>query len=891
MTLQVFNSAGGNDEVSFPSGDRHSTARQLLADCVAEIQRVRDSAKPASSGDQSPLASAMAMLDQLRYQMNFKISLRDYETGVAILNAAPDQQVELVLLAMSTVIQDQHSDPVTDRLCHELLKSLLRRKLACDATAISQMLTMVEADATVVAALPVMSILTNVQRHIEQHGLSEKIRKQLNKLLKIWSPEGYTAEDRKRGIRIRELLDLASTEPAVKLHSATPTKNRSEPPPARPFNVRTGEAWTNALLEELGKLSVDAQNNWHQLLAHCGTAKSSSPSQKWLKQSAQILERIGQVELIQVLAPALAAIGQPGASQRRNYGGHIVFGEPTLIHDTHADLLRGLVWSTSLCDDPTLIGIVGDAAEKCFQKIREVGPRSPKVGNACLVALSRLASESAIAQLGRLQSRTKHASTRKQIGRAFERAAAKAGISEADLVELSVPKFGMNNPGPCRETIGQFTAEFTVHANRKPELVWMQASGKRQKTVPAALKSEHAAELSALKKKLKDIDTLMPSVRHRVEQLFLGDRSWPLADFRSRFLDHPLVGVVARRLVWNLHTGETGTPGFWHEDQFVDAGGRAVEVSNEQTRVTIWHPMQSDSTAVLQWRQWLETHQISQPFKQAHREVYILTDAERETAVYSNRFASHIVRQHQLAALCHRRGWRYELQGDWDSWNAPFIDLPRHGMRVEFLVHPLDGLNDVTESFIYTHLSTDQVRFLPLNTSDLTPQEQPVPLASIPPLVFSEVMRDVDLFVGVTSVGNDPNWRLGGEGACTNYWQKFSFGALSETAITRKQTLERIVPRLKIARQCRFDGNFLTVQGKLRTYRIHLGSGNVLMSPDDRFLCIVQKRGSGTRRTDNIYLPFEGDHTLSLILSKAFLLVDDDQIKDPTIVNQIRLDR
>ena len=63
------------------------------------------------------------------------------------------------------------------------------------------------------------------------------------------------------------------------------------------------------------------------------------------------------------------------------------------------------------------------------------------------------------------------------------------------------------------------------------------------------------------------------------------------------------------------------------------------------------------------------------------------------------------------------------------------------------------------------------------------------------------------------------------------------------------------------------------------------------MSPDDRYLCIVQKRGSGAKRTDNIFLPFEGDNTLSMILSKAFLLVDDDKIKDQTIVNQIRLDR
>ena len=34
-------------------------------------------------------------------------------------------------------------------------------------------------------------------------------------------------------------------------------------------------------------------------------------------------------------------------------------------------------------------------------------------------------------------------------------------------------------------------------------------------------------------------------------------------------------------------------------------------------------------------------------------------------------------------------------------------------------------------------------------------------------------------------------------------------------------------------------------------------------------------------------LPFEGDNTLSVILSKAFLLADDDKIKDRSILSQI----
>lgn len=116
----------------------------------------------------------------------------------------------------------------------------------------------------------------------------------------------------------------------------------------------------------------------------------------------------------------------------------------------------------------------------------------------------------------------------------------------------------------------------------------------------------------------------------------------------------------------------------------------------------------------------------------------------------------------------------------------------------------------------------------------------------------------------------------------------YSFGELGETAQTRRAILERLVPRLKIANQCTLTDRFLVVRGKLRTYKIHLGSGNILMEPNDQYLCIVPARGPVAAGSDRLILPFEGDATLSIILSKAFLLAADESIKDPTIVRQIK---
>jgi hypothetical protein len=56
------------------------------------------------------------------------------------------------------------------------------------------------------------------------------------------------------------------------------------------------------------------------------------------------------------------------------------------------------------------------------------------------------------------------------------------------------------------------------------------------------------------------------------------------------------------------------------------------------------------------------------------------------------------------------------------------------------------------------------------------------------------------------------------------------------------------------------------------------------MEPNSQYLCIVQDRQNAGGR---VRLPFEGDTTLSIILSKAFMLADDDQIKDASIRAQI----
>ena len=168
---------------------------------------------------------------------------------------------------------------------------------------------------------------------------------------------------------------------------------------------------------------------------------------------------------------------------------------------------------------------------------------------------------------------------------------------------------------------------------------------------------------------------------------------------------------------------------------------------------------------------------------------------------------------------------------------------------------------DTNDSGTYLRASaSDQVRFYRIDAAtnvhrksehmavevaaDIYPmQPDPVPITStiripafdqIPPLVFSEILRDVDLFVGVASVGNDPTWQDedGPEGRYRAYWHNYSFGDLSETAPNsplRARTGTPASPPLqRFCDRCSLSDRFLVVRGELRLQDSPGVSGNNL---------------------------------------------------------------
>jgi hypothetical protein len=174
--------------------------------------------------------------------------------------------------------------------------------------------------------------------------------------------------------------------------------------------------------------------------------------------------------------------------------------------------------------------------------------------------------------------------------------------------------------------------------------------------------------------------------------------------------------------------------------------------------------------------------------------------------------------------------------------------------------------------------TTDQVRFYPLAAREAPP----LPLADVPLVVFSEAMRDIDLFVSVSSIAANPAWVDRGLDTWRDYWWREAFAELGPTGELRREVLAGLLAELPVADRLALEDRWLVVRGDLRTYRIHLGSGNVLMEPDDELLWIA----AGTRGAANVFLPFD-EERLKEILAKALLLARDSKIRDRSLRRQI----
>lgn len=783
-----------------------------------------------------------------------QLKLEVIETWQEIKSQSPEVKADICLWACSSGLRDgrygkldylnisRHKEYNMKLAEQKLGSTLLRSKLPFTQDQLAQLIKGCAARRSLDYENPVNSVLGATERILGDATPEPALKKSLRKLLKKCRDEmqySGTASLRKIESRIDALLD-----PEI--------KNKE-------FYLPKGD-WATRAQKDMACLTEQQRGNWNALFAFAATNKGAKPSQKWLNNGGELITAIGIKEFQNRLS---------------NWMEHTQINPER--PDNAVDLLKGLIWLSTQAVTDDMVLSVGRFAQSCFVKVPGVGARSVKLGNACCVTLMNMPDNpAAIAELVRLRGKIKYPSVKKSIEKKLETIAEKRGTTVAELEDSSLPSFGFDSHGQYKKQLGDFIASIDF-VGSKAVLSWTDKNGKLRKTVPSAVRSDFKPELNELKRLTKDVSNLIGGQISSIEQSYINDRSWAYSSWKAQYWTHPIRRHITQSLLWSMTDATKSFTVLPTDKGLEDLSGK-IHKPSKTSIVKLWHPIFEDTETIVAWREKIETQKIEQAFKQAHREIYVVTDAERQTEVYSNRFAAHILRQHQFKALCNARGWTYTLQGMWDSWNIPQKRITAFDIIVEYAVEMVESAEQ-TAAGIPLYLSSDQVRFLSHENNRMN-------IEDVPAIIFSETMRDVDLFVAVTSVANDPAWTDGGpDGRFGAYWQSYTFGDLGETAKTRKELIAKLIPKLAIADKLEVTEKFLKVKGKRHDYNIHFGSGNIMIMPGNKYLCIV--RAPDPAKMGKIHLPFAGDNLLSIILSKAYMLVNDHKISDRTILSQL----
>ncbi len=828
---------------------------------------VFEDASPESIEMRPVLTELMLQLTNKGY--NFKFAEMPAYQTVQVQNAAYRGRL---VLAVATAMHRcrQRDELITRYQLGKLLSALLRGTLGLGEDDYLRLFKLYGLDFSVpdpslnLWPFSLSLTLSQIERLAKKQGqLSQPL---LNFLTLLHRSDGGRGDIAKINLKVQTLLNQANPDalPVVRFDG--------------------GDAFGRSLNAFIANLLPPDQLSrpWVQLLGLLATATGGRPTAKLAKELAAATAAVGPdavreqgrawLELLAYLPLADFRTARP-ASQ---------WAGDSYLLEINQSAAKGLLWVLAPLADAPLLQQLADLAGRCLRKQPGAGPLAISLGNVALLILSQKGL-SGVAHLASLRPRVAQENTKALIAGYLVKASQALGMSADEIEDLSVPDYGLRD-GQASFGFGEYEARLAL-VGSKAELRWTKA-GKTLKSAPTALKARHAAELRGLKLAQGQAQHTYTTQRDRLDRSFLTGRRIPWGQFAKNYLVHGLLGPLVRGLVWRIQRPDNSSQdALWLDGAWCDAHGQPLPLApTDADTVQLWHPVLSATAEVLAWRALLEQRRLRQPLKQAFREVYLLTPPEETTRTYSNRMAAHLLRQHQFSALARGRGWQYRLMGAYDKGyesDSATLELPAHGLQAQFWVSEVNADGAYNPTGIWNYVSTDQLRFTRAGVA--------VPLPEIPALAFSEVMRDVDLFVGVASVGNDPAWRdNGGLPAYRNYWESYSFGELGEVAKNRKMALERLVPRLKIGKVSAIKDRFLVVCGKVRTYKIHLGSGNILMEPNDQYLCIVPDRTAKTVGSPDVFLPFEGDAVLSIILSKALLLMDDDKITDETILRQIR---
>ncbi|MDN3357238.1 DUF4132 domain-containing protein [Actinomadura sp. DC4] len=381
------------------------------------------------------------------------------------------------------------------------------------------------------------------------------------------------------------------------------------------------------------------------------------------------------------------------------------------------------------------LGLIGDdTTVRRLSPLIKIWPGESATGRAvaALDVLGEIGSDVALTHLFELTRRGKYKGLKARAVKKIDEIAAARGITPDDLADRAVPDFGLDAEGTLVLDYGP--RRFTVTFDQQLLPLVVEPNGKVRKSAPKpgpkddpALAPAAHALFTGLK---KDLRTIADQEIKRLELAMITRRSWTPEDFHALFVTHPLLGHIARRLVWITDGGTSFRVAEDHTYADVDD---SPFTPAPDARVGIAHPLLLDDELGA-WAEILADYEILQPFDQLGRPVHRLTDDERA--------ARRLARVEGLT-LSYGKA-KGHSQGRWESVDADgeFAGgwLSRRDSKGLYVVAVLSpGLY----YYMYGEGEDQKITALWAGPAPASSPENAVPLGEVDPVTMSEAINDL----------------------------------------------------------------------------------------------------------------------------------------------------
>ncbi|MGN1415434.1 MAG: DUF4132 domain-containing protein, partial [Oscillospiraceae bacterium] len=433
------------------------------------------------------------------------------------------------------------------------------------------------------------------------------------------------------------------------------------------------------------------------------------------------------------------------------------------------------------------------------------------------------------------------ASEKRAVETAMQNLALNAGYADVTRLTLRMETKLIDDSRELFEdkVIDDITVRLFVSEDGKADII-CEKGGKKLKAVPAKYKkNEYILRLGEAKKNLNE---QYRRTRNMFEQAMEDGTEFTVSEL-DILRKNPVALPVIKDLVFSVN----GSLGFIDGNKLTDYAGNVTVLSDSDRAVTA-HPY-----ALYKDGHWADYQRdlfgrkISQPFRQVFRELYIKTDEEAEMT-HSLRYAGNQIQPAKTVACLKNRRW--------------VADVENGLQKVYYKENIVAEIYAMADWFSPADVEAPTLEWVEFSDRKTGAA---LKIKDIPEVIFSEVMRDVDLAVSVAHAGGvDPE--------------------TSHSTMEMRAALLLLTLSLFKLDNVEIKGHHAHITGKLADYTLHLGSG-VIHKKGGAMINILPVHSS---QRGKLFLPFaDDDPKTAEIITKALFLAEDDKIKDPSVTAQL----